>query len=153
MVSKKRIEIGGQWFRVSEKTGRASKIPLTRCSNTMTEAEFRSWVLGGLRDRTMMWKPAQEAWKLHTRENQSESRHKIEHQCQHCMEWFVKKKIKIGKVSRNTIELDHIVPIGGLDSLDKAGAWINKAYVEVDGYQKLCYQCHQVKTNLEKKRT
>ena len=126
----KRIEIDGQWFRVSDKTGRASKVPLTRCGNTMTESEFRSWVLGGLRDRTMMWKPAQEAWKLHTRKNQSGSRHKVEHQCQHCLNWFVLKKIKIGKTSRNTVELDHIKPIGGLKpDFSNAGEWVNNAYV------------------------
>ena len=147
MVSKKRVQIDGGWYRVSEKTGRASKVPLTRCSNTMTESEFKSWVLSGLRDRTMMWKPANDAWKLNTRANTSgKGRHRIEHQCAHCSKWFPKKT----KKNNTGIELDHIIPIGGLNDFNKAAEWIEKAFVEVDAYQKLCTICHQIKTNSEK---
>lgn len=148
MAKKKqnKILIEGQWFRVSDKTGRASKVPLTHCNNTMTTAEFKGWVLSGLRDRTRYWAPANAAWKLYTRPNQSGSRHKIEHQCNVCKGWFVKKKVK----NRNTIELDHIIPCGGLNDFSKAGEWVAKAFVEIDGYQKLCISCHSIKTKDEK---
>jgi len=121
-------------------------IPLTRCSGTMTEAGFLGWILSALRSLTRKWKPAQQAWKLNTRPNTTGSRHKFEHQCAHCLQWFVKKKIN----KRSTIELDHIVPCGGLNHLDKASVWLSRAFVEIDGYQKLCLECHTKKSNEEK---
>lgn len=123
-------------------------IPLTRCSNTMTEAAFRSWILSGLRSLTRKWKPANDAWKLNTRPNTSGvGRHRVEHQCVVCLQWFPKKTraIKVG------VELDHIVPIGGLDSFSKLEQWVLRAFVEVDGYQKLCTTCHAKKTMGERR--
>lgn len=146
-----RVQIDGLWYRVSAKTGRPSKSPLTRCSNTMTEAEFRSWVLSGLRDRTMLWRPANDAWQLNTRPNKSgKGRHRIEHQCADCKQWFP-KKTKKNRYSIG-IELDHIIPIGGLNDFAKAAQWIERAFVEVEGYQKLCTPCHAKKTKEEKRK-
>lgn len=145
----KRTCIDGVYYKVSQKTGRISKIPLTRCSNTMTESEFKAWVLSGLRDRTRMWKPAQDAWKLNTRANMSgKGRHRVEHQCGKCKKWLPKKTRK----NDMGIELDHIIPIGGLNDLSKAAQWIERAFVEVQGYQKLCSSCHAKKTKEERKR-
>ncbi len=148
MAKVNRVLIDGQWFAVSAKTGRPSKIPLTRCSNTMTETDYQGWVLSGLRALTHKWLPAQQAWKLNTRPNQSGSRHKVEHECQHCKQWFVKTKIK-GK-KRNTVELDHIKPIGGYSGSKSLDLWAANAFVELEQYQKLCYACHTFKTNSEK---
>ena len=148
----KRVLIDGVYYRVSEKTGRPSKVPLTHCNNMWTESEFRTWVLDGLRKKTMMWPPAQQAWKLNTRPNQSGSRHKLEHQCAHCKQWFVKKPVKVGKRVRNSVELDHIVNCGGLNDLSKMKEWAEKAYTNTEGYQKLCIDCHTKKTNSERKK-
>lgn len=142
----KRIQIDGVWYRVSEKTGRPSKVPLTRCNNTWTESEFVSWIIKGLQNKTMMWPPAQEAWKLNRRPNQSASKHKWEHLCNHCKGWFVLKKV--GK--RNSVELDHIIPSGGTTQLLKDFmGWAGKAYIDTIGYQKLCFNCHQKKSKNE----
>ncbi len=113
----------------------------------MTEAGFRGWILSALRSLTRAWKPASDAWKLNTRPNISgKGRHKIEHQCVSCLEWFPKKtkKNKIGA------ELDHIIPIGGLSSLAKLQQWVERAFVEVEGFQKLCSVCHAKKTKTER---
>jgi len=124
-----------------------AKVEKTRCSKTMTEAGFRAWILSALRSLTRRWKPANDAWKLNTRPNKSgNGRHRIEHQCAHCKEWFPKKT----KKNDVGVELDHIVPIGGLSSFSKLEQWVLNAFVEVDGYQKLCSVCHRIKTNGEK---
>jgi len=125
----------------------AKGVEKTRCSKTMTEAGFRAWILSALRSLTRRWKPANDAWKLNTRPNKTgKGRHRIEHQCARCKEWFPKKTKKndIG------VELDHIVPIGGLSSFSKLEQWVLNAFVEVEGYQKLCSVCHRIKTNGEK---
>lgn len=143
----KRVKIDGQYFKVSEKTGKPSKVPLTRCSNTMTESDFRSWILSALRSLTRKWKPAQDAWKIDVKPNASgKGKHRIEHNCVHCNKWFPRKT----KVNKMGVELDHIQTLGGLDHLSKAEQWIERAFVEVEGYQKLCIDCHQKKTNSER---
>lgn len=145
----KRIQIDGQWFKISEKTGRPSKVPLTRCSNTMTETDFKSWILSGLRSKTRMWKPTQDAWKLNTRNNISgKGKHRIEHQCGQCLQWLPRKT----KKNKEGIELDHIIPIGGLNCFSKLQQWVERAFVEIDGYQKLCTTCHAKKTKAEKQK-
>lgn len=149
MMSKtaKRVFIDGYWYRVNSKTGKPSKVPLTRCNNQWTESEWRSWILSGLRSKTMMWPPAQQAWKLNVRPNQSGSRHKYEHQCAICKDWFVKKKVG----NRNSVELDHIVNCGGLNDLKKFAEWADKAYTDTNSYQKLCIACHNFKSLKERR--
>lgn len=116
-------------------------VRLTRAGNTMTESEFRSWVLSGLRSRTRYWPPANAAWKLNTRPSQSSNKRlKIEHQCNICKEWFSKAKM----------QLDHIKPIGGLSCLSKLQTWVERAFVEVEGYQKICKPCHKIKSRDER---
>jgi hypothetical protein len=145
----KRVQIEGNWFKVSEKTGRLSKVPLTRCSNTMTESEYKAWVLGGLANMTRKWKPANDAWKINTRVKPKDVKgaHRIEHQCAHCLVWGPKKT----RTNKWGMELDHIVPKGGLSDFSKTEQWIERAFVEIEGYQKLCTDCHRTKTNEEKK--
>lgn len=114
----------------------------------MTEAGFKGWILSALRSLTRKWKPASDAWNINTRAKPKSvpGRHRIEHQCAHCLKWGPRK------TKKNTwgIELDHLIPIGGY----KHGfdAWIVKAFVEVEGFQKLCTTCHRIKTNKEKKK-
>ncbi len=143
----KRKCVEGVWYAITP-TGRIGKVPLTRCSNTMTEAGFKAWVLSGLAALTYKWPPANEAWQINTRPKPkgTPGRHFIEHQCAHCGIWGPKKS----KKNDFGLELDHIIPKGGLSDFSKAGEWVEKAFVEVPGYQKLCVPCHRKKTNEEK---
>lgn len=119
----------------------------TICSGTMTEASFRNWILSALRSLTRKWKPANDAWKVNARPNTSGvGRHRTEHQCAHCGCWAPRKT----RTNAFGIELDHIKPIGGLSSFSKLQQWIQNAFIEVDGYQKLCTNCHAAKTKEEK---
>ncbi len=117
------------------------------CSGTMTSAAFRGWILSALRNLTRKWKPANDAWKLNVRPNTSGiGRHRIEHQCAHCLAWHPKKT----KQNKFGIELDHIKPIGGLSCFSKLEQWIVNAFVEIKDYQKLCTTCHAEKTRGER---
>jgi hypothetical protein len=122
----------------------------TRCSGTMTEAAFRGWILSALRSLTRKWKPANDAWKKGSRLKPAEvkGRHRTEHKCADCGTWAPRKT----KTNKFGIELDHIVPIGGLSSFDKLKQWVLNAFVEVDGYQKLCTDCHATKTAKDKQK-
>src|SRR5260221_9987797 len=120
----------------------------TRCSGTMTEAAFRNWILSALRSLTRKWKPANDVWKKGSRLKPSTvvGRHRIEHQCAHCGVWLPKKT----RTNAKGIELDHIVPIGGLSCFSKLEQWIRRAFVETSDYQKLCTTCHAAKTAKER---
>lgn len=143
-----RVQIGSKWFRVN-KNGKPGA-ELVRCSNTMTEAEFVAWVLSGLRARTKLWQPANEAWKLNTRPKPAhiKGRHRVEHQCVICLQWFPKAKKKSKIIG---VQLDHIIPCEGMSDFAKAPLWIARAFVEIDGYQKLCSTCHNIKSQKERK--
>lgn len=113
----------------------------TRCSQTMTEAAFFSWILSHLRRLTMKWKPKNEALTTARRPYKGPNkRQKWEYKCARCKKWFARKEV----------DIDHIIPMGGMTTFEKAGEWLRKALCEVDGFQVLCKEDHQLKTKKEK---
>ena len=117
-------------------------VPLTRASNTKTESEFWSFILSALRKATRFWQPATDK-KLEGRRPSQSSNKKLkwEFHCEGCGGWFPESEI----------QLDHIIPIGGLNGPDKVVPWIEKAFVEKDGFQRLCKdKCHAAKTAKER---
>jgi hypothetical protein len=133
--------------KVVEKDGKfysARGVELTRASHTKTENEFIAHVLGSLRNGTKFWKPKMEKLAEGRRPNQSSNKRlKWENNCEQCKQWF----------PESSIQIDHVIPCGGIsgdDWLDKIKEWIIKAYVEIDGYQRLCKQCHAEKTKKER---
>lgn len=114
------------------------KVEKTRCSGTKTKAGIVSWVLSHLRKMTLRWKPRFD--KL------NEGRFRLPYgkngkpvwcnSCESCKLMF----------RTGDLVMDHIEPIGGLKSLEDAGRWLVKALVEIDGYQRLCKNCHKIKT-------
>lgn len=144
MPKYKTIEIDGRWYRVSAKTGRPSKVPLTRASNTLTEAEVSAKVLSALRRVTKFWPPKMQKIQEGRRPNQSENKRlKWENNCEQCHGWFPESEI----------EVDHIVNCGGIsgpDWMDKIKPWLMRALVEIEGYQRLCLSCHKIKTLKER---
>lgn len=116
-------------------------VELTRAYNTKTEAEFWSFILSALRAATKFWKPKMVKLLDGRRESQSSNKRlKWEFSCESCKGWFPQTEIQI----------DHIVPCGGINGIDKVVPWIIKAFVEIDGFQRLCLSCHTKKTNEEK---
>lgn len=113
------------------------RVERTRAHGTKTEAEFWSFILSALRRATKYWKPKMVKLEEGRRPSLSLNKKlKWEYSCEICEQWFPLKDI----------EIDHIVPCGGINGLDKVCGWIERAFVEIDGYQRLCCSCHLKKS-------
>lgn len=129
----------GTWWTVP-KRGRA--VQLTRCSNTLTEQEFWSRIRSVIRGGTRFWKPAIDAVEEFTRPYKGENKRiKKETQCQSCFKW----------VAKSSIQKDHIIPCGSLSCGDDVKGFIERAFCEKEGFQPLCKECHNIKTQKERK--
>ena len=64
------------------------------------------------------------------------------HLCSDCGELF----------PQNGIVADHINPIVPVTGFDTWDGLIERLFCEIDGYQALCKECHQKKTNIENKK-
>lgn len=116
-------------------------IELTRCSNTMTESEFFSWILSNARKLTLRWKPRNDALNMARRPYSGpDKRTKWEYQCSQCVDWFPKKMV----------EADHITPCGGMKSYESISLWYKRALVEMLDFKVLCKTCHNSKTQRER---
>ena len=128
---------------MKNKTARRQTVPRTRAGGEWTEAEFWSFLRSGLREKSRRWPPlVRQVFDAVRRKNQSENRRlKWEYQCRRCEVWF----------PRNQVEADHIVPCGSLRSFADLQGFAERLFVEVDGLQVLCGDCHAWKT-CEKRR-
>ena len=112
-----------------------------RCSGTMTESVFWSFIRSALRQKSRFWKPITEC-KLKARRlyKGTNKRQKYEYQCNVCKNWFIEKKINV----------DHIVPAGSLNSAADLPGFVERLFCEVDHLQVLCEKCHDKKTKTDK---
>lgn len=118
--------------------------PKTRCSNTWTEAKFRSFIKGNLRRATQKWKPIQDCIR-------GARVARGLYLCAGCKEEIPNTiKDENGKRVKN-VHVDHINPI-----VDPAIGWvsydvmIDRMFSERENLQVLCFDCHKIKTNREK---
>lgn len=112
-------------------------IPRTRATNTMTEAQYWSFIRSALRNKSRFWKPIQDAKVLARRNNRSENKRlKYEYQCAICKDWFPEK----------LIEVDHLVQVGSLKSGDDLKQFVENLFCEVDKLRVLCEPCHKIIT-------
>lgn len=119
--------------------GRVSKKgEMTRCSGTMTEAQWLAWVRSALRSKWLRWPPRAEAINRARRVYKGPNKlQKYEVQCAMCKEWFKQKEI----------EVDHFPhDAGSIRSSDDIGPFVNRLYCEVDNLRVLCKPCHKVHT-------
>jgi hypothetical protein len=118
------------------------RVPRTRNMNTQTEAMFFSGIRSALRRHFRYWKPIQYAKKRARRLSGSKAKgEKWEYQCHICSLWHFK------------VEVDHIIPVGSLRSLDDLAGFVERLTEEdVDKYRVLCKECHQEITNQERQR-
>lgn len=116
-------------------------IPKNRNGGTLTESGFWGFIRSGLRQKSRWWKPISDC-KLHSRRPYSGplKRQKFEYQCNHCKKWFPEKGINV----------DHIHPAGSLKSATDLPIFIEQLFCEEGGFQVLCVECHQKKTNEER---
>jgi len=108
--------------------------PKTRCNGQWTEARFESFIKSALRRASSRWSPKYECKK----------KAKVAYNtyvCASCKKQYGNKEIRI----------DHILPV--VDPTEGWQSWdiyIERLFVEVDGYQALCNDCHDKKTEAER---
>ncbi len=114
----------------------------TRNAGTMTEAAYFSKIRSGLRKAFQWWEPIRRC-KLAARTpyiGDSKQR-KWSFECAHCHKLFKGQETNV----------DHVVPLGSLNSLDDLPGFIGRLTAEEEtAYQLLCKPCHQIKTNNER---
>lgn len=112
-----------------------------RNAGTMTESAFWSMIRSSLRQKSRWWKPIALAKRAARRPYKGlNKRQKYEYQCNHCKDWFKDKLVKV----------DHIVPAGSLKSANDLPGFIERLFIEKEGLQCLCDECHNIKTKNEK---
>lgn len=67
---------------------------------------------------------------------------KWEYQCNHCKDWFMGKQVSV----------DHIIPVGTLKDYDDLPDFTRRLFVSEEELQILCKECHDKKTQEERKR-
>lgn len=122
------------------------KTPPSKLYPKWTEAKVNQFIRTALRAAHSKWPPMREAQKegriTLSKEEQEERgvRHKYEHQCARCEEWF----------KEADIQMDHIEQAG--TSLQGWDQFIERLFVAKEGYQKLCKPCHKEKTKEDRKK-
>lgn len=114
----------------------------TRNAGTMTESAFWSFIRSALRQKSRWWKPITEC-KLKSKRTYKgpNKRQKFEYQCNTCKNWFPEKQINV----------DHICPAGSLNSAQDLPGFVERLFCEQENLQVLCSDCHNIKTQNEKK--
>lgn len=114
--------------------------------NTWTAARKKSFVISALRAASSRWGPKQQCIK------NARVRRGV-YRCEECKELGppTLKPLEGNKKRRNNICADHINPIvspstGFVDY----NTWIDRWLVELDGFQALCWECHNTKTREER---
>lgn len=121
---------------------RKGTAPKTRNSGTLTESAFWSFIRSALRQKSRWWKPVSECKQKAKRVYKgSNKRQKFEYQCNHCKNWYAEKNINV----------DHIIPAGTLTCANDLPGFVERLFCEVDNMQCLCTECHNIKTQNERK--
>lgn len=117
------------------------RVERTRNGYTMTESAFWIMIRTTLRSKSRFWKPIADAKRKARRLYKGENkRQKWEYQCNQCKQWFKYEQIHV----------DHIIPCGELTDYSHLPGFVERLFVEVEGLQCLCHNCHSVKTQEEK---
>ena len=115
-------------------------VPRTRAGNTWTEARYWQFIRSALRQAYSRY-PVKFQVKKDAERTVQGCRHKYEYQCAECSGWFTNKEIQV----------DHIEPAGKLSSYADIADFAKRLFCEAEGMQVLCLECHQSKTNAERK--
>ena len=117
------------------------KVARTRNAGTMTESAFWSFIRSALRQKSRWWKPITQCKLAAKRAYKGPfKRQKFEYQCNKCKNWFPDKKINV----------DHIHPAGSLNCANDLPEFVERLFVEAEGLQLLCSNCHDKKTAKER---
>lgn len=105
----------------------------------MTESAFRTKLQSVLRN-IRWWKPVNEALKKAERKSQSSNKRlKYEYQCNICKSYY----------PRTEVQCDHVTPVIDNQGFKDWNTYIERLFTEVENYQILCLECHQIKSQSE----
>ena len=113
---------------------------------TWTEARKKSFIVSALRAAFTRWGPKQQCVK------NARIRRGV-YKCEGCGEEgpATLPPLEGNKRRRKNIVADHIDPIVcPYDGFIDFNTWISRGFVELSGFQALCWQCHTDKTNEER---
>ena len=126
------------------KAVKKQRVARTRGGNTMTEAEFWSFIRSALRQKSRWWPPITQAKLKARRPSKSkDKRLKYEYQCAICKKWFPEKQTHI----------DHIIPAGSLLAYEDLPGFVERLFCESDGLRVLCKPCHHKVTQEQKRKS
>lgn len=102
--------------------------------NYMTDEEriLKNWLVQKLRRLSYMWPPRKAALK------KARIARGV-YKCAHCNNTFGPKQINV----------DHIIPVVSIDGWTDWNGFIDRLFCKEEGYQILCIQDHDTKTQLE----
>jgi 5-methylcytosine-specific restriction endonuclease McrA len=104
----------------------------TRCNGQWTEARFASFIKSALRSASNRWAPKFECKKA-ARIGRNQ------YVCALCR----------AVVGNRGIKIDHINPVVGPEGFQGWDRYIERMFVEGDGFQAVCEKCHDKKTKRE----
>ena len=113
---------------------------------TWTEARKKSFIVSALRAAFTRWGPKQQCVK------NARIRRGV-YRCEGCGKEgpATLPPLEGNKRRRKNIVADHIDPIVcPYDGFIDFNTWISRGFVELSGFQALCWQCHTDKTNEER---
>ena len=109
------------------------KVERPRNGGQWTEARYFGFIRSALRSAFQKWGPKHEAKK------DAKGAYNT-YVCAACDGWF----------GSSQVEVDHIVPAGALKSYEDLPGFVERMFCEKQGFQVLCKDCHQLKTNNER---
>lgn len=127
------------------------KKPKPYCCNTMTEAGLRSFIMSGVRSKSLRWKPRSSAIAsvcVGKGLNPATGRQCNLHKCPSCG----------GLFPQNQMDADHLEPVVPLEGFpEMAETWLGynwtevlkRLFCEADGFRVLCKKCHKAVTKKE----
>lgn len=111
---------------------------LTRCSSTMTESGFLSWIRSALRSKSLRWKPRNDCIQQARRPYKGANKlQKWEVACAICNNWYKLKEIHVDHYPKEA---------GSILSVADIGEFCNNLFCEVDNLRCLCEGCHSIHT-------
>ena len=111
---------------------------LARCSNTMTESGFLSWIRSALRSKSLRWKPRNDCIQQARRPYKGTNKlQKWEVECALCNNWYKLKEIHVDHYPKEA---------GSILSVADIGEFCNNLFCEVDNLRCLCEGCHSIHT-------
>lgn len=118
-------------------------IEKTRGGGRYSEAAFWSFIRSGLRAKHSRWAPRYAALAAAKRPYKGDNaRQKFEYKCAVCKKWHIQKDV----------EVDHITPCGSLKCYDDLPGFVERMFVEVEGYRVACKSCHLKITKKEREK-